>query len=202
LAAGTGPAGAGESEAGARDDVYSTPFQTPLVLNAPEPTANDQSEPGADFEDSEILSQPANGTLSAPNGDPVDGVTYTPNPGFTGVDEFQYVFIYGFDFTVEQVDEPNPVECNEFGAAVVCQSVATVTITVEAPPPTTTTVPPTTTTVTVAAVPTTTTSTTVAPAATLPVTGRSSRPLLFAGAGVVLLGGGALVLVRRRSLRG
>jgi hypothetical protein len=69
----------------ANDDAASTAHNTPVVINV---AAND-TDPDADLVLSSvtILSGPANGSAVS-NGDGT--VTYTPNPGFSGLDTFTY----------------------------------------------------------------------------------------------------------------
>jgi VCBS repeat-containing protein len=70
----------------ARDDQYSTPEDTVLVIAAPGVLAND-SDPDGDVLATVIASLPANGWLILNlNG----GFTYTPNTNFSGVDSFTY----------------------------------------------------------------------------------------------------------------
>ncbi len=70
----------------ARDDQYSTPEDTVLVIAAPGLLAND-SDPDGDGLATVIASLPANGWLTL-NLD--GGFTYTPNTNFSGVDSFTY----------------------------------------------------------------------------------------------------------------
>ncbi len=70
----------------ARDDQYSTPEDTVLVIAAPGVLAND-SDPDGDGLATVIASLPANGWLTL-NLD--GGFTYTPNTNFSGVDSFTY----------------------------------------------------------------------------------------------------------------
>jgi hypothetical protein len=65
------------------DDAYTTPFNTPLTVAAPGVLTNDTGS-GLSVAS---YGQPANGTVTmSPDG----SFTYTPNPGFSGVDTFPY----------------------------------------------------------------------------------------------------------------
>jgi hypothetical protein len=69
------------------DDAYSTPVDTPLFVTGPGPLSND-TDPDGDTLTWGYITDPANGTLS---GTSFDGTfTYTPDPGFSGVDSFLY----------------------------------------------------------------------------------------------------------------
>ncbi len=204
-----GIASAGSTPHGAEDDLYETPFNTAIVLSAPAPSDNDTPLVESDFEGTEIVTLPASGTLSAAIGDEADGVTYTPNPGFTGSDSFVYDFVYGYDFSENEsfdVAAFHPGVCDEFGSAFVCVARATVFIEVGAPPvtTTTTTVAPTTTTTTTVAVAAATvpptTTTTVAAQAQLPVTG-SNGALAVIGFSAAAAGAALVTLARRRHAR-
>lgn len=139
------------------EDAVSTAFETPVTIDwATNDTLTDgavlSSVDGSSFEGGTV-------TIDA------DGnFLYTPAPGFSGTDTF--------DYEICDDDLPDPT----------CVS-ATVTVTVDGPPPTTT-VPPTTT--TVAPNPTTTTTTvvatttTISPTTTTPVANQNA-PLAFTG---------------------
>jgi hypothetical protein len=88
----------------AQDDVATTPFATPVVIDV---LAND-SDPDGDPLTVESVTTPANGTATI-NGDQT--VTYTPNSGFSGTDSFGYTISDGQGHTAS----------------------ATVTVTVQAP---------------------------------------------------------------------
>lgn len=67
-------------------DQYGTGIDTALTVNAPGVLANDSDPDGGTLTASPV-DQPANGTLALSS----DGsFTYTPNPGFSGVDAFTY----------------------------------------------------------------------------------------------------------------
>jgi len=203
-----GIASAGEGTFGAEDDLYETPFNTPVVLSAPAPSDNDVPEPGADDVFTEIDSLPTNGALDRVIGDEADGVTYTPDPGFTGSDQFDYAFISFFDFGEDSFEPAafDEGECFETGSGIVCVAIATVFIEVGAPPvtttTTTTTVAPTTTTSTTVAVAAATvaptTTTTVAAQAQLPVTGGNGA-LAVIGSAAAAAGIALVAIARRRS---
>jgi hypothetical protein len=90
-------------------DAYSTPFQTVLNVSSPGVLTNDRSDGGGSMT-AQLSRGAANGVISlSPDG----SFTYTPNPGFSGVDSFAY----------------------QVSNAVGPGSVATATITVPAPTP-------------------------------------------------------------------
>ncbi len=92
------------------DDVRSTPANVAILIDVQENDSDLDNDPlttGLDLSDS-----PANGTVTIINND----IQYTPNPNFTGVDEFQYFIC----------DNGNPMFCDT----------AKVTVTVENSPPT------------------------------------------------------------------
>jgi uncharacterized repeat protein (TIGR01451 family) len=65
----------------ANDDSYTTPYETPVTANV---NVNDEYPANSTFNQ---LTQPANGTVVfSPNG----SFTYTPDPGFTGIDSYTY----------------------------------------------------------------------------------------------------------------
>ncbi|MDQ1348370.1 MAG: large repetitive protein, partial [Acidobacteriota bacterium] len=70
----------------ANNDSYSTPQNTTLTIAAPGVLAND-SDPDGDTLYLPSTTQPAHGTLVA---QALGNFTYTPNPGFSGTDSFQY----------------------------------------------------------------------------------------------------------------
>jgi VCBS repeat-containing protein len=70
----------------AADDGYLTPTNTPLSVTAPGLLGNDQEIDGQTLT-AAISTQPTNGTATvSANG----SFTYTPNPGFSGLDTFTY----------------------------------------------------------------------------------------------------------------
>ncbi len=90
------------------DDEETAEQDTPLIGTV---ITNDSDPNGDDIEVTEILDEPENGVVGiSPDGT----YTYTPTPGFTGVDSFTYVLC----------DDGNPVLCDT----------ATVTITVNPNP--------------------------------------------------------------------
>ena len=67
-------------------DTYSTPYETPLDVAAPGVLTND-TDPNDDSITALLGTGPAHGGLAFfPDG----SFTYTPNPGFTGTDTFEY----------------------------------------------------------------------------------------------------------------
>lgn len=71
----------------ANDDVASTNENTPVNINV---LANDEPKNGLNVNSMIITQQPTNGTVNINTINGVRLVTYTPNPGFTGVDTFKY----------------------------------------------------------------------------------------------------------------
>ena len=71
-----------------QDDAYDVPDAS-LDVAAPGVLANDQVGATVD----EVVTQPANGTLTGPSSD--GSFTYTPDGGFIGDDSFQYTVIAG-----------------------------------------------------------------------------------------------------------
>ena len=135
----------------ANNDAYTTPQGTTLTVPAPGVLAND-SDPDGDPLTAGMPTNPSNGTLNlSTNG----GFTYTPNPGFTGVDSFTYM-----------AHDPN----GGMTTATVTITVTATTTTTTAPTttttaPTTTTTAPTTTTTAPTTTTTAPTTTTTAPGA-------------------------------------
>jgi len=136
----------------ANNDAYTTPQGTTLTVPAPGVLAND-SDPDGDPLTAGMPTNPSNGTLNlSTNG----GFTYTPNPGFTGVDSFTYM-----------AHDPN----GGMTTATVTITVTATTTTTTAPTttttaPTTTTTAPTTTTTAPTTTTTAPTTTTTAPTTT------------------------------------
>lgn len=85
--------GAGNTPPVANDDFLSTPVDTPVTLA--DPLAND-SDPDGDPLTTLFVADPLNGSADL---NPDGSVTYTPNPGFVGVDEITYVVGDGTDTT-------------------------------------------------------------------------------------------------------
>jgi large repetitive protein len=70
-------------------DGYTTPFETPITIPAPGVLANDTDADGPVLT-ATLTSLPSNGQITWSAG--LDGsFTYTPNPGFQGVDQFTYL---------------------------------------------------------------------------------------------------------------
>jgi VCBS repeat-containing protein len=70
----------------AADDAYTTPLDTPLVVEEPGVLAND-TDAENDHTIAQLVTQPTNGTVElAPDG----SFTYTATPGFTGEATFTY----------------------------------------------------------------------------------------------------------------
>jgi hypothetical protein len=194
LAVGANAAGAGVS-VGAVDDLYETPFETPVTID---PLENDVLPEFAIIDGPHFVGEPQHGTL--------DGLEYTPAAGFSGTDSFDYYFTWEWEQEVEALVAQqvfDPEECNiEFQC-----SMATVFVEVGAPPATTTTTvaPATTTTPTTVAtqvVESTTTTTQVAAQAELPRTGGgTSRAWAPLGAATVLAGVAAMRFGRRQNPR-
>ncbi|RYD90516.1 MAG: DUF11 domain-containing protein, partial [Sphingobacteriales bacterium] len=69
------------------DDIASTNQNTPVNINV---LANDEPISALNPNSMAITQQPANGMVSINTINGVRLVTYTPNPGFTGVDNFKY----------------------------------------------------------------------------------------------------------------
>ncbi|RZK37231.1 MAG: DUF11 domain-containing protein, partial [Pedobacter sp.] len=69
------------------DDIASTNQNTPVNINV---LANDEPISALNPNSMAITQQPANGIVSINTINGVRLVTYTPNPGFTGVDNFKY----------------------------------------------------------------------------------------------------------------
>lgn len=69
-------------------DIYSTAFETPLVVGANNSLLANDSDPNGDPITAILVSQPGNGVISnfSANGT----FTYTPNAGFSGPDSFTY----------------------------------------------------------------------------------------------------------------
>ncbi len=87
------------------DDAYAGLQDTPIVVAAPGVVANDNL---CLFYDSvEVVTPPTSGTL---NFEPTGGFTYTPNPGFVGVDTYTYRAFFDDDKAApEEVNEdPTP----------------------------------------------------------------------------------------------
>lgn len=77
----------GLSVTSARNDSYSTPFQTPLGVAAPGVLANDGTSQGTLTAVTSLASPPSHGTVTlSPNG----AFTYTPAANFIGTDSFGY----------------------------------------------------------------------------------------------------------------
>jgi LPXTG-motif cell wall-anchored protein len=150
-------------------DVAETDQDTAVVIDV---LANDTANENLaiDPDSLKIISDPSSGTVAI-NADHT--VTYTPNAGFNGTDEFTYEIC-----SISSEDPPSA--CDP----------ADVTITVNAKA----TAVPSTTTPTTA--PPATPAPTAAPAA-LPVTGSSSSPALGIGFGLVAAGLAALAVRRR-----
>lgn len=70
----------------ARDDAYTTPEDTPLVVAVPGVLLND-SDPEGDALEALIVTGTTNGVVAL---DPNGGFTYTPNTNFFGFDSFTY----------------------------------------------------------------------------------------------------------------
>ncbi len=68
------------------DDGFTTPGGVPLVVPAPGVLGND-SDPEGGALSAQVVANPANGTLAL---NPTGGFSYTPNPGFSGLDSFTY----------------------------------------------------------------------------------------------------------------
>jgi hypothetical protein len=66
-------------------DIYTTPYGEPLIISAPGHLTND-FDPEGDPLSWVSFGVPANGTVSGATTD--GGFTYTPDSGFTGIDEF------------------------------------------------------------------------------------------------------------------
>ena len=150
-------------------DVAETDQDTAVVIDV---LANDTANENLaiDPDSLKIISDPSSGTVAI-NADHT--VTYTPNAGFNGTDEFTYELC-----SIPSEDPPSACD----PAAV------TITVNAEA------TAVPSTTTPTTA--PPATPAPTAAPAA-LPVTGSSSSPALGIGVGLVAAGLAALAVRRR-----
>ncbi|WP_175402842.1 Ig-like domain-containing protein [Mangrovivirga cuniculi] len=73
-------------------DVFTTPENTPLIVAAPGHLANDY-DPNGDPITWISYSFPENGTMSNTTSD--GGFTYTPNPGFSGIESFEYAISDG-----------------------------------------------------------------------------------------------------------
>jgi LPXTG-motif cell wall-anchored protein len=162
-------------------DVASTKHNTPVTINV---LKNDKPnvDIGYDPDSLAITANPKHGT-AAFNADHT--VTYTPNDGFSGIDDF--------DYKLCSLPQEIQVPTAKRAAAVdgpACDT-ATVTVDVAAAPVVTTTT-------TVATQGSTVPAATVAPAAELPRTGNSSTPLALIGAGLLGLGLVAVRGTRRR----
>ena len=68
------------------NDAYATPANTPLIVGSPGVLANDISNGGGTMSAVLLTGARTGAVALAPDG----GFTYTPNPGFTGVDSFSY----------------------------------------------------------------------------------------------------------------
>ena len=73
-------------------DVYTTPFGEPLVLEAPGHLAND-TDPEGDELSWTSYQVPTNGMISAAT--PDGGFTYTPDPGFSGIETIEVTITDG-----------------------------------------------------------------------------------------------------------
>ena len=141
--------------------------------------ANDEANENLAIDESSlaITADPSSGT-AAINADGT--ITYTPNAGFTGTDEFEYELC-----SIPSEDPQNPSGCDT--------ALVTVTVNPEVQATTTTVAP---TTVAPTAPPATT-----APTNTLPVTGDSSGPMALLGVALVSIGLMAVRRGRRTALR-
>ncbi len=79
-----GPDTQGNNPPIATNDAGTTPVDEPIVLNI---LANDSEPDGDPITGPILLTNPTNGTVAI---NPDGTVTYTPNPGYTGEDEFTY----------------------------------------------------------------------------------------------------------------
>ncbi len=74
------------------DDAASTPEDTPVTI----PVLDNDTDPDPDDQLTVIdVTQPANGEAAISGGGPDNQVTYTPNPGFSGIDSFDYTISDG-----------------------------------------------------------------------------------------------------------
>jgi len=78
---------AGNQPPVAQEDSYETPSNIDLVIAAPGVLSND-SDPEGQALVAVLLAEPSNGVLGGLSAD--GGFVYTPNPGFTGEDQFTY----------------------------------------------------------------------------------------------------------------
>jgi len=97
------------------DDAYATDEDTPLTIAVPGILANDSDPEGASLVASQ-LTAPANGTVTV-NGN--GSFTYTPAPGFSGVDTFTYrvsdgtLWSNAATVTITVADVPAPPVAND-----------------------------------------------------------------------------------------
>ncbi len=93
----------------ANDDYRLTLINTPVVIDVPSNDTGYLTVVDPTSVSTSGLLQPANGTIVVnPNGT----ITYTPNPGFTGVDEFEYI--------ISSVDDPNLTDIATVRVAITC----------------------------------------------------------------------------------